>query len=299
MKKIKIILTVILSIAIISACLAVYAEPPFVASFSLLQSQKSDYSEIIYVIPNEEISVDLKLTTSKDYFAGPLSTSIFYTSSFFTNPDLTLNTNGKLYSCCKTYTNAAFSTALTSKAVNAAYPTAWTDAEKQKYKFCNLIMLPNATDCSATPDELSETLITLTFNAGSVVGSSGEIFIPKESERTKNNLTGGTFLSCYTDNGSLSGERYDYGRDMSLDFSNASIKYVVTNMADIDGNEKINSVDALLALQKSVGIVDLTKEQIERADIDKNGIINSSDALIILQLATGLTKINDYMTDVR
>ena len=57
---------------------------------------------------------------------------------------------------------------------------------------------------------------------------------------------------------------------------------------DLNGDNKINSTDALLVLKASVGEISLTKDQKSVADVNKDGKINSADALMILQFATGL-----------
>ncbi len=54
---------------------------------------------------------------------------------------------------------------------------------------------------------------------------------------------------------------------------------------DVDGNEKVNSTDALMALQSSVKLITLTSAQKQAADMDGNGLINSIDALMILKKA--------------
>lgn len=57
---------------------------------------------------------------------------------------------------------------------------------------------------------------------------------------------------------------------------------------DLNGDNKINSTDALLVLKASVGEITLTQDQKSVADVNKDGKINSTDALMILQFATGL-----------
>lgn len=57
---------------------------------------------------------------------------------------------------------------------------------------------------------------------------------------------------------------------------------------DLDGNNKINSADALLVLQYSTKSVTLDEDVLKNADCNGDGHVNSSDALIILQLSIGL-----------
>ena len=56
---------------------------------------------------------------------------------------------------------------------------------------------------------------------------------------------------------------------------------------DIDGDGKINSADALLTLQHSVGSIKLDGDKAIRADVNADGKINSADALVILKIAVG------------
>ncbi len=64
---------------------------------------------------------------------------------------------------------------------------------------------------------------------------------------------------------------------------------------DINGDEKVDSSDALIVLQSSVGLIKLTNAEIKIADVDKNGVVNSSDALTILQISVGI--INPQIDD--
>ena len=60
-------------------------------------------------------------------------------------------------------------------------------------------------------------------------------------------------------------------------------------LGDVDENGKIDSTDALVTLQITVGLVTPTATQIKAADVDLNDTINSTDALTILQYIVGLT----------
>lgn len=57
---------------------------------------------------------------------------------------------------------------------------------------------------------------------------------------------------------------------------------------DVDFNGSVNSSDALMALQSSVGIITLSKEAFTAADVNADTSVNSSDALLILQHATDI-----------
>ena len=61
-----------------------------------------------------------------------------------------------------------------------------------------------------------------------------------------------------------------------------------TKVGDVNHDGKINSVDALLILQHSVGLITLYGNDLACADVNKDKAINSSDALRILQYATGV-----------
>ena len=56
---------------------------------------------------------------------------------------------------------------------------------------------------------------------------------------------------------------------------------------DVDGNGKVEAVDALEVLKSVVGKVTLTDEQLVKADTDGNGKINAVDALYILKKVVG------------
>lgn len=71
---------------------------------------------------------------------------------------------------------------------------------------------------------------------------------------------------------------------------NAKLKFVLvegSKTGDLNSDNKINSADALIVLQSSVGTVTLTAQQKTFADVNKDDKINSSDALMILQFAVG------------
>lgn len=61
-----------------------------------------------------------------------------------------------------------------------------------------------------------------------------------------------------------------------------------TAKGDVNADTKINSLDALLVLQHSVGSVTLTAAQISVADMNNDTKINSLDALAILQKSVGI-----------
>lgn len=56
---------------------------------------------------------------------------------------------------------------------------------------------------------------------------------------------------------------------------------------DVDGDGKVTTTDARIALQASVGKVTLDEKAYKAADIDKDGAVTSTDARLILQKAVG------------
>ena len=64
----------------------------------------------------------------------------------------------------------------------------------------------------------------------------------------------------------------------------------VIRYGDVDGNDKINSADALAVLKHSVGIFELDSDKQLRADTNGDKRINSADALLILKYSIGFIK---------
>jgi len=71
----------------------------------------------------------------------------------------------------------------------------------------------------------------------------------------------------------------------------ASLSYV---LGDVSNDGKINSADALMIVECSVGARTLSDTQKKSADINHDGKITSADALIILNCATGSDTIKNY-----
>ena len=65
--------------------------------------------------------------------------------------------------------------------------------------------------------------------------------------------------------------------------------------ADINGDGKINSMDALLILQYNVQTVTFSEAEQKAADINRDGKINSMDALITLQISTEIHSVWDFV----
>lgn len=298
MKIIKTLFIVLLTFVFVLVPYGAYAQPLFSAHLSLLDDSSSGKSsQKIYLYLGDSISISLNLKTSKGYYAGSFAAQIFYSSNFFDQPSTTLNTSGRFYSSCKTYTDITPSKSITQTTKDRLYPSKWSELERNQFDFLNLTMIPTAADCKTTPDNLNENIlkISLKTKKSLAAGLTGQVLIPTQSIKTSSNITGGTYLSCYLDNGNINGRRYDYGSDINIDLSQAALIYEITNKGDIDLDGKVASADALLILQGATNVVPLTPAQKERADVNCDAKITSSDALAVLQITTNLKKINDFV----
>ena len=59
-------------------------------------------------------------------------------------------------------------------------------------------------------------------------------------------------------------------------------------LGDVSGDQSIAPYDALLVLQHTVSLIELTPEQLEQADVNSSGRADTTDALLILQFSVGL-----------
>ncbi len=76
---------------------------------------------------------------------------------------------------------------------------------------------------------------------------------------------------------------YDMKQNATSTFTSTSI-----TLGDVDGNGEIQAMDASLALQKVVELIEFEEWQITAADVDGNGEIQAFDASLILQYVVGL-----------
>ena len=60
-------------------------------------------------------------------------------------------------------------------------------------------------------------------------------------------------------------------------------------IGDVDRNGDVNSIDAMLVLQLSAGLIG-TLPQFELQDVNGDGAVDSQDALLILQFVAGLVE---------
>lgn len=292
MKKIKFFISIVISALLFPLLLNVSAAPIYKASFIL--NTNSDKSKIIYVNVNEKVKVSLAVNSSEGYYAGPLAVPVFYTDSVLKAGSPDLNTSGRLYSCCKSYTSVVNSDKMDGEAVDTLYPSGWNSQQKSLNKALYTVMIPNKSDSNYLPDKLDESLWTAEFTVKDAVGAQGKVFIPKECIRTEINADGSVYFARYSE-GNLASARFDYGSDMELDVSEAEITYQVTDIADVDNSKAVNSSDALQILKQSVDLIKLDSDELIRADIDKDNYVNSADALCALKISTGLETINKYM----
>lgn len=70
-------------------------------------------------------------------------------------------------------------------------------------------------------------------------------------------------------------------------------------LGDVDGNDKVNAVDARFVLQKASGARELSELGAKTGDVNRDGKVNAIDARWILQYATGsrLLMVLDTQTD--
>lgn len=57
---------------------------------------------------------------------------------------------------------------------------------------------------------------------------------------------------------------------------------------DVDGNGKVNNIDAMLILQSFAGIADVDNIDTAVSDVDGNGKVNNIDAMLVLQYFAGI-----------
>lgn len=291
MKIIKRAAAFILCTVLVCAASGVSAQPLFNATLSLNSDMNKNGAT--YLSYNESFDVSLRLKTGTNYYAGPFSAQVFYTgANLKASPEL--NKSGKLYSSAKSYSSAADSASMTANARARFFPQSWSDAEKAKYKFCNVTLVPNSADGKTSPDSLDENIAVFHFSSGTTVGS-GKIFVSTDSVKKSSNPVGQTYLSCLTDNGKVGSTRYDYGTDAQLNLTNAAIDVVVSDAGDVNNDKKLNSTDALMILQHVVEMKTQTGDALKRCDTDFDSKVGSSDALAVLQIATGLMRLNDII----
>ena len=84
------------------------------------------------------------------------------------------------------------------------------------------------------------------------------------------------------------------GETLKTSYSAAvSNTYTLALMGDVNGDGKVNSVDALCVLRHAVSLDVIEGAGFVAADLDGNNNVNSADALVILRIAVGIDKLGD------
>lgn len=301
-------LSIILAVCMIVSCFTVFscAKTTYKAVWALNATTdgKTYYAgETITVKPGATVSVTMRV--SNNYKTGPLMAMIYYTASMFEDSvPYKFNTSSALYKTCGAtigftdWTN--INSALKTK---SEYWPAYSDTTKlndfkNTYHFAQVQLTPNIGVTTTPAASINEDIVTMTFKVSSSAknGSTGSILIPVECMRSKSNPGGRLHLGIFKTN-NMAGELLMYSEDQVFDCSGAVLNFKVSTgsstgakLGDVNKDSTINSSDALLVLQHTVGAKTLSNEQKTLADVTKDSVVNSSDALKILQYTVGQIK---------
>ncbi len=247
----------------------------------------------IAVNPGDKVKVTLHL--ANNYYTGPTCFQIFYTNTLFERASSgEFNTKGRLYGVSgKTHASFVDWEKISAGNRKLGWPNYSAEklAEyKKDHQFLRVTLTPNVMITTTAVGNLNEDLITITFDVSKSAkpGAEGEITLPIESRRTKNYKTG-YFYSAICTTSDLTGTVLPYS-DAQHFTCNTTLKFKVNSSSqkgDVNKDGRINSADALLVLQYSVGNAKLSSEQITLADVNNDKRVNSADALKILQYAVG------------
>lgn len=244
---------------------------------------------------NQGDKVKVTLHLKNNYYTGPTCFQVFYTNTLFDKASSgEFNTKGRLYSVTgKSHATFVDWENISAGNRNLGWPNYSANklAEyKKNHQFLRVTMTPNVMMTTTTVGNLNEDLITITFDVSKSAkpGAEGEISIPIETMRNKNYKTG-YFYSAICTTSDLTGTILQYSDDQHFT-CNTTLKFKVNSTSqkgDVNKDGRINSADALLVLQYSVGSARLSSEQISLADVNSDSRVNSADALKILQYAVG------------
>lgn len=296
----KKLLCILISITMLLSCFFVFAEAK--TSYNAAWSFKANvngntYSSanVISVNPGDKVKVTLHLTNN--YYTGTTCLQIFYTPSVFEKASSgVFNTSGKLYGVCGSKkTSFVDWESISPGNRKLGWPNIAADkldSYKKTHQFLRVTMTPDVMQTSTAVGKLNEDLITITFDVSKTAkaGTEGEIALPIETMRCSDYKTG-YFYSVIYKTSDMLGERLIYSDDQHFDCSKATLKFKVNSTSkkgDVNKDGSINSLDALLVLQHSVGIITLDSEKQALADVNKDKNINSLDALKILQYSVGI-----------
>ncbi len=81
---------------------------------------------------------------------------------------------------------------------------------------------------------------------------------------------------------------WSQGLPVSFPDEETTVIALWNKLGDVNGDNEITALDALMALQKSSKEIALTELQVQFADVNKDGCVSPLDALMILQYASGL-----------
>lgn len=295
-------LSIILAIIMIFGCFSVFsgAAESYSAKYALVaEVNGTSYSsgDTIYVKPGSTVTV--KLNFSNDFYLSSVAAQIFYNSGIFSGATGAFNKDGKIYQLSGAQM-CTFADWNGIAAVNREnwwpnYSASKLAAFKASHKYCYLTMTPNPMFGEPAIKNLNETLATLNFTVSSSAkdGAEGQIIIPAESVNTKTYKNGRTMCGVYKTS-DMSGAKGDASA-IKYDTSKAVLNFKVgsgstVKKGDVNFDGAINSADALMVLQSSVGSKTLNANEKTAADVNSDGSINSGDALKILQYAVGEIK---------
>ena len=86
-----------------------------------------------------------------------------------------------------------------------------------------------------------------------------------------------------------------FAEENGIPFSVMEVPVTYNLIGDIDGDEDINSYDALMILRISVGLNTIEPEYVVYADTDGDGTITSNDSLVALRYSVGFEENNPYV----
>ena len=134
--------------------------------------------------------------------------------------------------------------------------------------------------CSSLTDiTIPSGVVMINHGAFSGCRSLREIVIPTTVNIFGPHVFTGPALTIVSKPGSAA---HRYAKENNISFM-PMVEYSTDTLGDINGDSRIDALDALFALQHSVRLVALKGSSLNMADVDQNGLIDATDALKILQ----------------